>query len=166
MARTTGALSYAECSRCGGLFLSNAVFDKVVQGADARAVALAVERDKPPSVEHVPARFHYRKCPECGKLMFRRNYGGGSGVILDVCGKDGVFLDRGELTGIVQFLEEGGLDRLKKRERERLEREISALEARKRGASLGSTSIADATEGSVLAWLIGWLGGLLGRALR
>ena len=67
--------------------------------------------------------------------MTRRNYGGGSGVILDVCRKHGVFLDRGELTGVVDFLEKGGWERLKKRERERLEEEVAALEAKKHAAS-------------------------------
>ena len=67
--------------------------------------------------------------------MNRSNYGGGSGVIVDVCGPHGVFLDRGELTKIVDFLEKGGWDRVKKREKQRMEEEISALESRKRAAA-------------------------------
>ncbi len=66
--------------------------------------------------------------------MNRSNYGGGSGVIVDVCGPHGVFLDRGELTKIVDFLEKGGWERVKKREKQRMEEEISALESRKSGA--------------------------------
>ena len=70
--------------------------------------------------------------------MNRANYGGGSGVIVDVCGPHGVFLDRGELTKIVDFLEKGGWDRVKKREKQRMEEEISALESRKRAAAGGT----------------------------
>jgi Zn-finger nucleic acid-binding protein len=66
--------------------------------------------------------------------MNRSNYGGGSGVIVDACGPHGVFFDRGELTKIVDFLEKGGWDRVKKREKQRMEEEISALESRKTGA--------------------------------
>jgi Zn-finger nucleic acid-binding protein len=179
VARTTGVLGYAECARCGGLFLSNEVFETVVEGAEARAAARAVEADWAQEVR-VPARFHYRKCPQCGELMMRRNYGGGSGVILDVCGKHGVFLDRGELTGIVDFLEKGGWERLKKRERERLEEEVSALEAKKHAASLSGSGFLDtgnslgslvkggdsAAELPDLADLIRWIGSLLSKPLR
>jgi Zn-finger nucleic acid-binding protein len=66
--------------------------------------------------------------------MNRSNYGGGSGVIVDVCGPHGVFLDRGEMTKIVDFIEKGGWDRVKKREKQRMEEEVSALESRKRGS--------------------------------
>jgi Zn-finger nucleic acid-binding protein len=166
VARTTGVLGYAECTRCGGLFLGSEAFGRVVEGAEARATARAVEGEKPPEAERIPTRFHYRKCPHCGELMTRRNYGGGSGVILDVCGKHGVFLDRGELTGIVDFLEKGGWERLKKRERERLEEEVAALEAKKHSASLGGVPMAAGDEGSALAGLLGWLGSVLGRPVR
>jgi Zn-finger nucleic acid-binding protein len=166
VARSTGVLWYAECARCGGLFLSNEVFERVVEGADARATARIVEGETPPEVEKVPARFHYRRCPTCGGLMTRRNYGGGSGVILDVCGKDGVFLDRGELTGIVEFLEAGGWDRLKKRERDRLQEEVAALELKKHAGSLGSFPVGPTGEGGALGALLGWLGSVLGRPAR
>ncbi len=164
--RKTGVLAYAECSRCGGLFVSNEVFGKVVEGADARATARAVEGEDPPEVETLPKRFHYRKCPFCEGLMARRNYGAASGVILDVCGKDGVFLDRGELTAVVEFLEGGGWEKVKKRERERLSEEISSLESRKHALSTGTFPIAAPEEGGMLAGLLGWLGSVLGRRIR
>lgn len=179
VARTTGVLGYAECSRCGGLFLGREVFEKVVEGAEVRAAARAVEADVAAEVR-VPVQFHYRKCPECGDLMMRRNYGGGSGVILDVCGKDGVFLDRGELTGIVDFLEKGGWERLRRRERERLKEEVAALEAKKRAASVSGLGLSDAGDsmgpllkggGSIadlpyLADLVRWIGSLLSKPFR
>lgn len=138
VARKTGVLGYAECARCGGLFLSNEVFGRVVEGADARATARAVEGETPPEAEKSPARFHYRKCPSCAGLMARRNYGAGSGVILDVCRKDGVFLDRGELTAVVEFLEGGGFEKVRMRERDRLREEVATLESRRRSADLSA----------------------------
>ena len=85
--------------------------------------------------------------------MNRSNYGGGSGVIVDVCGPHGVFLDRGELTKIVDFLEKGGWERVKKREKQRMEEEISALESRKWGAL-----DLEARPGGGLSQVIGFLG--------
>jgi Zn-finger nucleic acid-binding protein len=133
VARQAGAAGYSECPRCGGLFLTREAFDAVVKDAATRARARALddgaERAAP---EH---GFHYRACPLCRKFMNRSNFGGGSGVIVDVCGPHGAFLDRGELTRIVDFVEKGGWERVKKREKERMEEEISALESRKRGAA-------------------------------
>lgn len=159
--RRTGALGYAECARCAGLFLANDVFEHVVEGADARAASRALDGEAPPEPERLPKRFHYRKCPFCATLMTRRNYGAGSGVILDLCGKDGVFLDRGELTAIVDFLESGGFDRALRRERERLREEVSALESRKRAGSSPGFVPGRVTEVGALADLLRWLGSVL-----
>jgi Zn-finger nucleic acid-binding protein len=167
VARKTGVLGYAECSRCAGLFLSNEVFEAVTEEADARTTARAVEGEKPSGPEKAPQSFHYRKCPSCSGLMARRNYGAGSGVILDICGKHGIFLDRGELTAVVGFLEKGGWERVKKREREKLQEEIASLEARKRLASLpgGPFPSADGMSGGLPA-LVEWIASVLGRPVR
>jgi Zn-finger nucleic acid-binding protein len=96
--------------------------------------------------------------------MNRSNYGGGSGVIVDVCGPHGVFLDRGELTKIVDFLEKGGWERVKKREKQRMEEEISALESRKR--VVGEQALAPApvsfTRNGLLAEVLASLFSLFG----
>jgi hypothetical protein len=41
--------------------------------------------------------------------MQRRNFGKRSGVIVDVCGKHGVWLDADELEAVAAFIERGGL---------------------------------------------------------
>jgi Zn-finger nucleic acid-binding protein len=161
--RKTGVLGYAECARCGGLFLSREVFESVTHGADARATAHAVEGDRAPEPRKLPVRFHYRRCPACGELMNRANYGSGSGVILDICRTDGVFLDRGELTAVVAFLEEGGWERVRRRERERLREEVSALEAKKHAASLGGGPMPSDPGEGFLVDLLGWLGSVFSR---
>lgn len=131
VSRRAGVVGFSECARCGGLFLGQEAFDAVGKDAGTRERARAFEATGGGGAapEH---GFHYRRCPVCGKFMNRSNYGGGSGVIVDVCGKHGVFLDRGELTKIVDFIEKGGWGRVKKREKERMEEELSALESRKR----------------------------------
>ena len=163
VARKTGVVGYAECARCGGLFLSREAFEAVTHGAEARASVLAVDGDRAPEPQKVPARFRYRKCPVCRGLMNRTNYGSGSGVILDVCRTHGIFLDRGELTAVVAFLEDGGWERVRKRERERLREEVSSLEAKKHAASLGGSPMpAEPGEGFLID-LLGWLGSFFGR---
>ena len=88
--------------------------------------------------------------------MNRSNFGGGSGVILDVCGPHGVFLDRGELTRVVDFIEKGGWEKVRKREKQRMEEEISALESRKSGGPG-----LEAPPGGGLADVLGFLASIL-----
>ena len=158
VARLAGVVGFAECARCGGLFLGQESFDAVARDAGTRERARALDAEPHPAAVAEPG-FHYRPCPVCKKLMNRSNYGGGSGVIVDVCGPHGVFLDRGELTKIVDFLEKGGWDRVKKREKQRMEEEVSALESRKRGASeqglplTASTGIGQGAIGQVVSAL-------------
>jgi Zn-finger nucleic acid-binding protein len=139
VSRQAGAAGFSECPRCGGLFLTRESFDAVVKDAATRERARAV--DEAPGHIEPEHGFHYRPCPICRKFMNRSNFGGGSGVILDVCGPHGVFLDRGELTRVVDFIEKGGWEKVKKREIQRMEEAAAAAESRGRvvgGLSLGS----------------------------
>jgi Zn-finger nucleic acid-binding protein len=163
VSRLAGVVGFSECPRCGGLFLTRASFDAIVKDAAARERARAL--DETPKDAAVPQPgFHYRPCPVCRKLMNRSNFGGGSGVIVDVCGTHGVFFDRGELTKVVDFIEKGGWEKVKKRERQRMEEEISALESRKRAAADQGAAPAQLPWGSpgILAEILAALGRHLG----
>lgn len=46
----------------------------------------------------------YVACPRCGELMARRNFGRTSGILVDTCKKHGIWLDRGELRRVVDYL--------------------------------------------------------------
>jgi hypothetical protein len=50
--------------------------------------------------------------------MHRRNFGGLSGVIVDICTLHGIWFDAGELPSVLAFVEGGGLERSRLRERE------------------------------------------------
>lgn len=52
----------------------------------------------------------YLPCPACRGMMVRRNFGRFSGVLVDVCGRDGVWLDGGELEKLEAFAAKGGLE--------------------------------------------------------
>ena len=140
VAHAFGAVGYAECPRCAGLFLRREAFEAVTKDADTRAkVRLAEPAAAAPPAGPAPGKaasgvlpaVRYRPCPSCRKLMNRTNYGGGSGIVLDACRDHGLWFDRGELAAIVDFLEKGGWDRIRAREREKLSEEVRSLESRR-----------------------------------
>jgi Zn-finger nucleic acid-binding protein len=161
--RVFEAIEYAECARCGGLFLSSRVFDSVTRDADLRAHVHGLERVEagtPAAGKLPPVR--YRKCPGCHTLMNRVNFAGVSRIVIDVCRKDGVWFDRGELTGIVEFLEDGGLEKSRSRDRERLRLEISELEARKAQGGIPGAFLGVEDDGTnVLSRVVGFLHSIL-----
>jgi len=54
-------------------------------------------------------RVRYRPCPCCAQLMNRKNFGGTSGIVVDVCAVHGTFFDAGELPRVLEFVRRGGL---------------------------------------------------------
>jgi Zn-finger nucleic acid-binding protein len=75
-------------------------------GVDGRPVRSKLE----------PQQVVYLKCPACGKLMHRRNFARASGVIIDECKEDGIWLDADELGKIAAFVASGGLAYARRRE--------------------------------------------------
>ena len=55
-------------------------------------------------------RTSYIPCPECAGLMNRKNFGGTSGVVVDVCKKHGTWFDLGELPRVLAFVAAGIYD--------------------------------------------------------
>jgi Zn-finger nucleic acid-binding protein len=84
-------------------------------GAAVPRRALARPSNKAPSIHYVP-------CPVCQALMNRQNFGTTSGVIVDYCAKHGVWFDAGELPRVLEFVENGGLVRARRRQIEEIER--------------------------------------------
>jgi hypothetical protein len=86
-----------------------------------------------------PERITYRPCPRCKKMMNRVNFAKYSGVVLDVCRAHGTYFDRDELHRVVAFIQAGGLDRARARDRDELadeERRLRALEEVHYGAPI------------------------------
>lgn len=52
----------------------------------------------------------YLRCPVCGELMYRKNWGSHSGVIVDKCYRHGVWYDQGEADKIREFISHGGIE--------------------------------------------------------
>ncbi|MCM3880128.1 MAG: zf-TFIIB domain-containing protein [Vicinamibacterales bacterium] len=118
-----GATDLLECDTCDGTWLEASAFERLCNDRESQASILshrpaAVPADStlPKAREHV----HYRPCPRCKKLMNRINFGRLSGAVVDVCKGHGTFLDRGELHGVASFILDGGLDRVRRVEREEM----------------------------------------------
>jgi Zn-finger nucleic acid-binding protein len=115
--RALGDVSVMECQRCGGMWLSHESFRQLTEKAakeglniDPRltpSVARAPQRDAPPP----DGGLHYQHCPACQQLMTRQNYGHASSVIVDICGRHGVWLDADDLPRIIEWIQGGGLVR-------------------------------------------------------
>jgi Zn-finger nucleic acid-binding protein len=117
-----------DCGLCGGQFVDHALMHQLV------------DRHAHPDLTGVTARAAWRPeprstyipCPCCSSLMNRKNFGGMSGVIVDVCKKHGTWFDVGELPRVLDFVASGGLDRTRQRaaeEEARLRREAHVASA-------------------------------------
>lgn len=93
-----------RCSNCGGEFCTHQALRRllIAHAPAPDAPATAYVRPSPLSD---PMR--YRKCPVCAAMMLRKNYRETSGIVVDVCAAHGVWLDRGELGMVFEFVATG-----------------------------------------------------------
>jgi len=157
---------FDECDRCGGLWLCPATVASVGSQAEARARLRPF--DLMPKAAEPGAKSSgggaYRRCPICARHMNRSNYARGAGVVVDVCKDHGSFFDQGELTRIVLFIEEGGLEKMRRREDEdlRSRRRDVRRQAIQIGAPDPETSFATGVGGGSGLDLLGLLSRVLG----
>jgi Zn-finger nucleic acid-binding protein len=129
------------CRHCGGQFVEHALFRSLIQHAEIAGAAIPDAPYKRPLPKAALERVHYRPCSVCGQMMNRKNFGGASGVIVDVCAKHGTWFDAGELPQVLEFVQTGGLVRERARELER-ERLARAHDREHLGAGPESTPLA------------------------
>ncbi len=142
-----GTLTLAECGACGGVWVDADAFDHLCADREAQAAvvhgnalrgAAASDPNGAPGAAR-PQKISYRPCPRCRNMMNRVNFAKYSGVVLDVCRAHGTFFDRDELHRVVAFIQAGGLDRARARDREELadaERQLRALQEVHYGAPI------------------------------
>ena len=139
--RTLDAHRVLECPVCLGMFVSVDAFSLLIRRQEERVGELAEERGGKSVLTAGPVT--YIKCPECGGVMNRMNYGRISGVIVDYCRAHGYWLDNGELEKIARFVAAGGL-----KERYRLDaEEAKSAASRARMAADASRSASSAMVG-------------------
>ena len=114
--RIVGEVPLHECGGCNGIWVPEDGFDLLVNKA------IDAARTRPSrgiGLVEPSARVSrgwrrevvYRKCPECGGTMQRKNFARRSGVIVDWCGKHGTWLDADELEEIARYVLAGGLEK-------------------------------------------------------
>ncbi|NND98443.1 MAG: zf-TFIIB domain-containing protein [Pirellulaceae bacterium] len=103
-----------KCLTCGGVWLDEKELERIQDSTERdytdevkefpnlvdRAYAMALAQSKPPVT-----------CSVCNSVMERREHGGCSQILIDVCPQcRGVWLDHGELTALEVFFERAGLE--------------------------------------------------------
>lgn len=91
-----------SCGTCDGAFVARATLDQVSRDPERRRrlrEALAVDGPQTPVTHDV----RYLPCAICDERMTRRNHGGRSGIIVDVCIHHGTWFDATELARALSF---------------------------------------------------------------
>jgi len=125
--------SLLNCRKCGGQFVEHALLRSLLETHEQIGQAFPDGPYQRPPKTNVE-RVHYRPCSVCQQRMNRKNFGGASGVIVDVCARHGSWFDAGELPQVLAFVKSGGLVRERAREQERLR------QARARTREMAGTS--------------------------
>ncbi|HET9250764.1 MAG TPA: hypothetical protein VFP58_01435 [Candidatus Eisenbacteria bacterium] len=112
-ARQVGGMWVHECPLCLGLWAPGDVMDRLVERIREQRRAVGPVTTHPEHERRAAwqERVAYRRCPECGANMLRKNFGKRSGVILDWCGGHGTWLDANEMEDVATFVLGGGLER-------------------------------------------------------
>src|SRR5687768_4585534 len=140
LAITLGGSAMRECESCGGLWLEVAAFERLCADREHQSAVLGMPS---PVVRHQihPAeeiKVRYIPCPQCGQLMNRMNFARCSGVIVDICRGHGIWFDREELRGIIEFIRAGGLELARNKEKRQIAFEREQL---RRDQSISSPGI-------------------------
>lgn len=143
-----GTTSVHECAACGGLWIAPETLQRLCDAREEHAGFVSALEARVPTKPVAPDTVRYIPCPRCTKLMNRVNFAHSSGVILDVCKADGVWLDRGELQRVMGFVEQGGLAAARDHEREQLADERRRLDAARAGRTIAATDSRGLTLGT------------------
>ena len=116
-----GTTELHECPECASAWLASEVFKELCLNREEHGAfaVLAGVAATPPSLDTAGHVQRYVPCPVCSKLMNRSNFGRRSGILVDLCKKHGTWFERGELAGILAFIDDGGLERARVEEEER-----------------------------------------------
>jgi Zn-finger nucleic acid-binding protein len=156
--KSLGGEALLECPDCLGLWLDVPTFEKICADREGQAAVLGAASLS--NAHRVTSeRVSYIPCPVCKQLMNRANFARCSGVIIDVCKHHGIWFDRDELSRIIEFIKEGGLDAARAKEKMQLEEERRQLEQMKSGVHRSQVAAFFDTEGSAIG--IASTGGLL-----
>jgi Zn-finger nucleic acid-binding protein len=124
---TIGATALRECERCLGLWLDVRAFEKICADREQQSAVLGTASPAPTHAVREMNKVNYVPCAECSQLMNRINFARCSGVIVDVCKGHGTWFDRDELSRIVEFIRQGGLEASRQKEKAEIHEERRRL---------------------------------------
>jgi Zn-finger nucleic acid-binding protein len=124
---TIGSTVVLECESCLGLWLDVSSFEKICADHEQQSAVLGAASPAPTHEVHETNKVKYVRCPQCSQMMNRINFARCSGVIVDVCKGHGTWFDRDELSRIVEFIRQGGLEASRNKEKAFLEEERRRL---------------------------------------
>ena len=100
------------CPSCQGMFFPDQTLERVLNQlratCDPTDVHSAMQEFKTRFTRSLPESVKYKQCPVCDGPMTRRNYGGVSGVIIDVCYEHGTWVDGSAFGELADFIVRGG----------------------------------------------------------
>ena len=121
-----GETELRQCERCDGMWADVETFETICADREKGSAVLFFVGKKQPVPEGRP-KISYVPCPDCGQLMNRSNFAHSSGVIIDVCKHHGVWFDADELPKIVEFIQRGGMELAREKDRMELDEERDRL---------------------------------------
>ena len=140
-----GRFLIERCDECLGLFFDPNELESLLEATVANV--FTINRSQLDSINNSMKTgdygVSYVKCPVCGKIMNRVNFGTKSGVIVDRCKEHGVWLDGGELRHLFEWMKAGGKllqqkkdEQLRKTEEREQEREKRSMQTRSASGTL------------------------------
>lgn len=100
------------CPTCRGSFFPERGLEEALNKLRATCspmdVASVLSEFKDRFTRQLPSNIRYKDCPVCATVMTRRNYATVSGVIVDVCGKHGTWVDESAFADLANFITRGG----------------------------------------------------------
>lgn len=125
-----------ECDRCGGLWLEVDAFENICSDREEQSAVLGGASPAPSHpLTNGGTNIRYVPCPQCRQLMNRINFAHCSGVIVDICKGHGTWFDRDELSQIIQFIRDGGLEVAREKEKREIQNQREQLRAEQTAAS-------------------------------
>ena len=146
-----GNVALNECQKCGGMWADVVTFEKICADREEQSAVLGFIGKREHVIEPL-SKISYVPCPKCKQLMNRSNFAHASGVIIDTCKQHGVWFDADELPKIIEFIQKGGMEIARQREkmeirdeRDRLREEQRKQVGQDQRFSLGNAWEADET---------------------
>jgi Zn-finger nucleic acid-binding protein len=134
-----GATAVLECEQCLGLWLDVSSFEKICADREQQSAVLGVASQASGGAAPETSKVNYVPCPECSQLMNRMNFARCSGVIVDVCKNHGTWFDRDELSRIIEFIRDGGLNASRAKEKIEIAEQRERLRQEQLAASLNGS---------------------------